>query len=125
MSFTRWNDPFDIFFTTNRAHEPQINVGHNEKEIILQVALPGFSRSDIDLEVNSSRLTIKAKEQAPGTGYEYTTREIGMREYTRTWSLPKNVNTEAVEAVYESGILTVHIPYSNSNRDAIRKISLR
>ena len=124
MSITGWNDPFDIFFSTRAGLEPNINVGHNSREIILQVALPGFSRSDIDVEVNSYRLTVKAKSQKAQDDHEFTTREIKMTDYSRSWTLPKSVNTEAVDATYEAGILTVHVPYSN-NKETTRKIELR
>ena len=126
MSFSYMNDPFDIFFTSRRSNlEPQTNIGHNSKEILLQVSLPGFSRSDIDVEVNAGRLSVRTKAQKVSDEYEYTTRDIVMSEYSRTWSLPKSANTDAVDASYESGILTVRIPYNQTSRDSIRKIELR
>jgi HSP20 family protein len=125
MTYTGWNDPFDVFFTaTSNKSDARINVGHNPREVMLQVALPGFSRSDIDVEVNANRLTVRAKGQAPTGDYEFTTHEIGMKEYSRTWSLPKNANTDAVVAEYDAGVLTVRIPYLTNNRDTVRKIEL-
>jgi len=125
MSFV-WNDPFDIFFTNHNEIDAPVNVGHNGKEILLQVSLPGFSRSDIDVEVNGSRLTVKAKCAAEKTDeYEYSTRQISLASYSRSWSLPKNANTESVDASYEAGILNVKIPYNQNTRDTVRKIELR
>ena len=86
MSFSYMNDPFDIFFTSRGKLEPQTNIGHNNKEILLQVSLPGFSRSDIDVEVNSGRLSVRTKGQKLSTEYEYSTREIFLSDYNRTWS---------------------------------------
>ena len=125
MSFSYMNDPFDIFFTSRGKFEPQTNIGHNSKEILLQIALPGFSRSDIDVEVNSGRLSVRAKGQKLSDEHEYTTRDIFLTEYSRTWTLPKSANSDAVEASYDSGILTVKIPYSQTSRDSLRKIELR
>jgi len=125
MSFV-WNDPFDIFFTNRNEIDAPVNVGHNGKEILLQVSLPGFSRSDIDVEVNGGRLTVKAKRASEKSEeYEYTTRQISLTSYSRSWSLPKNANTEAVDASYDAGILNVKIPYNQSTRDTVRKIELR
>ena len=91
---TFWNDPFDIFFTNRNETDAPINVGHNGKEILLQVSLPGFSRSDIDVEVNGGRLTVKAKRaEEKREEYEYSTQQISLASYSRTWSLPKNANT--------------------------------
>ena len=125
MSFV-WNDPFDIFFTNRGEVDAPINVGHSGKEILLQVALPGFSRSDIDVEVNAGRLTVKAKRNQPQSDeYEYSTKQIGLSGYSRSWSLPKNSNTEAVDASYDAGILSVRIPFNQNSRDTVRKIELR
>lgn len=125
MSFV-WSDPFDIFFNNRNEIDAPVNVGHNGKEILLQVSLPGFSRSDIDVEVNGGRLTVKAKRVAEKNDeYEYTTRQIGISNYSRSWTLPKNANTDAVDASYDAGILNVKIPYNLGNRDTVRKIELR
>lgn len=125
MSFVGWNDPFDIFFTARNGFEPQTNVGHNGKEIVLQVALPGFSRSDVDVEVNNGRLMVRAKAQKQNEGYEWTTRDIKLTDFSRSWTLPKSINAEAVEASYDAGILTVRIPYVQNTRETVRKIELR
>lgn len=123
---TFWNDPFDVFFSTRGELDAPVNVGHNGKEILLQVSLPGFSRSDIDVEVNGGRLTVKAKRnESKSEEYEYTTRQISLASYSKSWSLPKNSNTEAVDASYDAGILTVKIPYNQGTRDTVRKIELR
>lgn len=125
MSFI-WNDPFDIFFTNRNEFDAPVNVGHNGKEILLQISLPGFSRSDIDVDVNGGRLTVKAKRTVEKTDeYEYSTRQISLSSYNRSWTLPKNANTEAVDASYEAGILSVKIPYNQSTRDTVRKIEIR
>lgn len=123
---TFWNDPFDIFFSSRSELDAPVNVGHNSKEIMLQVSLPGFSRSDIDVEVNGGRLTIKAKRaEVKSDEYEYSTRQISLSSYSKSWSLPKSANTEAVDASYDAGILTIKIPHNQSTRDTARKIELR
>jgi HSP20 family protein len=125
MSFTGWSDPFDIFFSAGSGFEPMTNVGQNSKEIILQLALPGFSRSDIDVEVNNGRISVRASAQKQQDDYEYSIRDIHFRDYSRAWSLPKHANADAIEAQYEAGILTVKIPFTQSTRETIRKIELR
>ena len=125
MSFSIMNDPFDIFFTSCGSVGPNVNIGHNNREIMLQVSLPGFSRSDIDVEVVAGRLTVKAKASKINEEYEYTTREIRFADYSKSWSLPRSANTEAAEAAYDAGILTVKIPYLQASKDTARKIELR
>jgi HSP20 family protein len=118
------NDPFDFISNTRNSVTPRINVGHNKEGIMLQVSLPGFSRTDIDVEVANGRLNVRAKSNNAASNYEFSTQEFKIGDYTQSWSLPKNVNSDAVEAEYEAGILTVTLPYSQSNRENIRKIAL-
>jgi len=121
-----WTDPFDIFFANHNELGAPINVGHNEKEILLQVSLPGFSRSDIDVEVNSGRLAITTKRHVEKKeDYTFTTRQVGLSDYSRSWTLPEGANSDAIEANYEAGILSVRIPYSHNRRETVRKIELR
>jgi HSP20 family protein len=118
------NDPFDFISNTRNSVTPRINVGHNKEGIMLQVALPGFSRSDIDVEVANGRLNVRAKSNNSASNYEFSTQEFKIGDYTQSWSLPKNVNSDAVEAEYEAGILAVTLPYSQINRENVRKIAL-
>lgn len=124
MSFAAFNDPFDIFFTAHTDREPQFSVGHNTRGIILSVALPGRSRSDIDVEVNAGRLTLTAKAVKPAPGYNYATAGIFLGGYTRTWSLPKTANPEGIEASYDAGIITVTIPHTQNTVETVRKIEV-
>ena len=123
MSTAVWNDPFNVFLSARPGLDPSINVGHNSREIILQVALPGFSRSDIDVEVSNNRLTVRAKSQKKQDIYEFSTREIRQTDFSRSWSLPKSANLDAVDATYDAGILTVLVPYS-TGKESVRKIDL-
>jgi HSP20 family protein len=124
LSFAAFNDPFDIFFTSHTDREPQFSVGHNTRGIILSVALPGRSRSDIDVEVNAGRLTLTAKAVKPAPGYNYATAGIFLGGYTRTWSLPKTANPEGIEASYDAGIITVTIPHAQNTVETVRKIEV-
>jgi HSP20 family molecular chaperone IbpA len=122
LSISGFNDPFDIFFTGRSMSGPPTNIGYNNQEIILQISIPGYSRNDIDVDTSNGRLSIIAKAQKQGANHEFTTRDINTGEYKQSWSLPKSSNTENIEAIYESGILSIRIPYLQNSRDASRKI---
>lgn len=125
MNSSSFNDPFDILFNANGRTMNPTNVGYNKQEMVLQVALPGYSRSDIDIDINSGRLAVNAKAQNQISAYEFTSRDINLSGYKQVWHLPKTANTDAIEATYESGILTVRIPYLQSTRESSRKITIQ
>ena len=121
---TYWNDPFDYIFTRRTIDTPRINVGQNKEEMILQVALPGYSRSDVDVEVTGGRLNVRAKNKANKQNHEFITQEFKLADYNQTWTLPKAVNSDSVSANYEAGILTVTMPFAKESREGVRKIEL-
>ena len=95
-----------------RRSSPATNVKSSETGYELEVALPGLSRSDIDLKVDRNLLTIASTLESSETMQEdsYTKREVNYSSFTRSWILPKNVNAEAISARYDAGVLTVTIP---------------
>jgi len=119
-----WNDPFDYIRTRRTIDSPRINVGQNKEEMILQVALPGYSRSDIDVEVTGGRLNVLAKNNSNTPSYEFITQEFKLADYSQSWTLPKSINTDSVSANYESGILTITMPLARDQREGVRKIEL-
>ena len=95
-----------------RRSAPATNVKSSEAGYELEVALPGLSRSDIDLKVDRNLLTISSAFEASDSVKEdiYSKREFNYSSFTRSWVLPKNVNSETISARYDAGVLTVTIP---------------
>ena len=119
-----WNDPFDYIRTRRTIDSPRINVGQNKEEMILQVALPGYSRSDIDVEVTEGRLNVRAKNNSSTSSHEFVTQEFKLADYSQSWTLPTSINADAVSANYEAGILTITMPLARDQREGVRKIEL-
>lgn len=80
-----------------------------------QVALPGVAPDNIELTVRQNTLTVKVSLPEPLSedlrkNATYLLREFGAGEYTRTVTLPKDVDADVVEAHCENGILTIVVP---------------
>ena len=84
----------------------------NEKEYELKVDLPGMDKSEIKMTVENNGLVIegerKSEKKEEKDKYHFTERHYG--SFHREVSLPKNANVEAINAVYENGVLNVVIP---------------
>lgn len=93
----------------------QMNVFESGNRYICQVLLPGVKTESIDVTVRQNTLSIKAtlpelvsddvRKEAT-----YLLREIGTGEFSRAISFPKDVDSEAVQAQFEHGVLTLVIP---------------
>ena len=90
--------------------EPMHDVIETDNEVIVTVEIPGVKKEDIDINVSSRSIEIKAehKEEEKKEGEEYTY----MKEYKGFYKvipLPVEVNTEKVKATYNNGVLEVRL----------------
>lgn len=72
----------------------------------VRAELPGVDRANIDVEVVDDTLTLKATRKTPAT--EDQPEETF--SFSRSVSLPAEVQSDQIKAVYENGILTVTLP---------------
>lgn len=79
---------------------------------LIQFDLPGIDGESIDLTVEDNVLTVKAERPAPPMteGVEKLVAERLYGTFTRQVFLGDNLDTEHIEADYQSGVLTLSIP---------------
>jgi len=129
---TIFNDStFDNFFDNflnlsqnNRSDYmtvPRANILKTENGYSVELAAPGFTRDEFQLNVDNNTLTVGVNTE-DGADYEknITKREYKFQNFTRSWSLPDSVNVEAIEARYDAGILYIDVPVEDTRR--LRKV---
>jgi HSP20 family protein len=67
---------------------------------------------EVELTVEGNQLTLKGERKAEHEAKEgeYTRREVRYGRFVRTFTLPKGVKAEDVQASYRNGVLEVSIP---------------
>jgi len=121
------NDPFDRIFDSllgttaggsrggSLMRAPETDVVETEKEIRVSTEMPGLRPEDIEVDVENNVLTLRGekreerKEDEPGK-YHLSERRYGV--FTRSFVLPRDVDSEQIQASFEHGVLTVRIPKS-------------
>ncbi len=96
-----------------------------DRNLYVEVELPGLKMSDLELLVSGGELTIKGqrKEECEGEDVTYHRRERGTGEFTRVVRLPVPVEADKVEGAFKAGVLTITLPKSESAR--MRRIEVR
>ena len=93
---------------------PKVDVSETEKAFEVHVSLPGFKREDIKVELDENRLTISGerklekKEEEEKKKFHFMETEYG--KFSRTFTLPSNVQGSNIQASYKDGILELVIP---------------
>jgi molecular chaperone IbpA len=106
LGFDRLVEDFQSF---NNAGYPPYNVeksGDDKYQITL--ALAGFVRDDLKIDVQEGTLTVSGKkEEVESDDVEILHRGIANRSFTRNWSLAEYV--EVIEAKMENGMLYISL----------------
>ena len=95
------------------ATAPAINVLESEKEYTVELAAPGLSKEDFDVNINSDGdLTIKMEKKSEDQEKKghYLRREFAYSKYEQTLILPDDVQKEHIAARVNNGVLTVVLP---------------
>src|SRR5919204_1699604 len=99
MTHGSWVPPVDIYDNGNH-------------ELVLKAELPDVKREDIAITVEDSTLTIKGEKRFDQDVKEEQFHRIerAYGSFTRSFSLPPQVDSGRVHADYPNGVLTVRLP---------------
>jgi len=92
---------------------PAVDIREDNKEIALEVELPGIKPSDVEVVAEHGVLTIRGEKQsgsAEGSEGRYHVVERSYGSFTRSFQLPTGVDEQRIEADFADGLLTVRIP---------------
>ncbi len=129
------NGLFDEFFTRNLADHvgadnfvshSAVNVIETDNAFKIELAAPGFDKQDFTLHVENDQLTVEAKRETKEevTQERYTRREFHVTAVKRSFKLPKTVNQDAINAVYENGILNVTLGKKEEVKPVVKTIPI-
>lgn len=121
--FAPWNEWFRKNSFFNRATIPALNVSDEKNQYTVTVAVPGLEKGDFDIEIENNVLTISAaseKEQEEDKK-KYRRKEYSYSSFARSFTLPADVNADAIEASYDKGILSLALPKNEKAKSTTEK----
>ena len=91
---------------------PVVNTREGESAFHIDVDLPGVKKEDIKVDINKDVLTISGERKTKDEVKEedYYKVETSFGKFTRSFTLPENVDIENIEARSDNGVLEVIIP---------------
>jgi HSP20 family protein len=116
----------DDFFPglSNRTNAmPAVNIREDEKNYILDLAIPGIDKKDLKIDMNEDVLTISSetKNDSEESKDGYKRKEFSYSAFSRSFYIPENVNREKIEANYKDGVLSVSLPKQNEDKNKITR----
>lgn len=123
-----FNDFFfnPVFDGGHAATLPAVNVVEKDNGFRLEVAAPGFDKSDFNIKVEKDLLTVSAQKTANNEENtpNYRRREFLVNQFERSFRLPETIDQDQVKAVYENGILHIDLLKKPELVPAVRTIEV-
>jgi len=94
------------------AWAPAVDIFETEHDLVVKADLPDVDPKDLDIRVENNILTIRGERKFEKKVNEdqYLRVERAYGAFTRSFSLASTVNSEAIKADYQNGVLTLTIP---------------
>lgn len=86
-------------------YPPHNVVNGSDGRTILELALAGFSRGDIEVETERNVLTVSARKAPTDKERKYAHKGISYRTFSRNWQMADDVEVESVD--FEDGLLSI------------------
>jgi HSP20 family protein len=97
---------------TSQTWYPACDVSENEDHYLLAIEMAGIPKDHVQIEAIDNQLVIagerKEDDRKKENGLFYSERHYG--KFQRTFSLPKGLETDKIEANYQDGVLKILIP---------------
>ena len=127
-----FNDFFDTdFMTRTKATAPAINVKETEKDYTVEVAAPGMTKDDFNVNIDKDgnlhiHMEAHTEKKEEDKKSHYLRREFAYSKFEQTLLLPDDVEKEAIAARVNDGVLTVTLPkMSKPECPAARQIEMK
>ena len=96
------------------AWSPAVDVRETEREVRIDVELPGVRPDEVEITAENGVLTIQGQKQMERKEDEKDGRfhvvERVYGSFIRSFQLPKNLDESKIEADFDNGMLTISIP---------------
>lgn len=101
------------------AHYPSTDIITKDNNLIIELAIPGFERDNIDIEIIGNELIISGENLEEIEDKEYHQKQINRKQFERIIVLRKEYASGDVSAKLENGILSVTIKPKEEKRKSI------
>lgn len=103
----------DTFARDGNAWTPAVDIKETEEDIRVELELPGLKPEDVEVTAENGVLTIRGEkrtERKEGEESRYHVVERSYGAFMRTFQLPQGIDEEQINAEFDNGILTLHVP---------------
>ena len=127
-----FNRLFDDMITSgdgnfsNFTKVPAVELSETDDAVNLKLEIPGMNAKDLDVQVTEDSVSIKGERKEENTTEQDGTKRSEFRygRFERVIPLPARIQNTDVKADYKDGILNLHLPKAQEEKNKVVKINL-
>ena len=105
---------------------PPVNIDEKQNGYLLQLAAPGFEKTDFTVKLEADLLTISGAKtvETKDETVKSIRKEFSNKSFKRSFTLDEKIDGTNIVAKYENGILNVEIPKKELEKTAAKEIAI-
>ena len=91
---------------------PVVDIDETEDTFVVRAELPGVEKDDVTVNIDNGILTIKGEKKIETEDKKHHRVECAYGSFVRSFTLPREIKAEKIEAEYKNGVLNLTISKS-------------
>lgn len=125
--FDRWQRQLDTNGDSRLAWSPSVDISETDGEYLIRADLPAVKKEDVRVTFDDGMITVSGerKQKKEEKGEKLHRVESFYGKFTRSFSLPINVDSTSIKAESRDGVLTVRIPKTGTEQKKATEIKVQ
>lgn len=98
------------------------NIIEKDKSLVMEIAVPGFAKDDITVQVLEDRIYISGEKSEKTTVGDYLKKEVPTRLEPQVIPLPAKADQDGISAEVKNGMLYLTIPFTDEINSVKKKV---
>ena len=125
--FDRWQRQLDTNGDSRLEWSPSLDISETDGEYLIRADLPAVKKEDVRVTFDDGMITVSGerKQKKEEKGEKLHRVESFYGKFTRSFSLPINVDSTSIKAESRDGVLTVRIPKTGTEQKKATEIKVQ
>ncbi len=130
------NRMFDHFFrgdilddgtSLTQLWVPAVDIHESEDAFIITAELSGIKKNDVKITVDNNVITIRGEKKNEQETKSVNTHRVerSYGSFERSFTLPKSVKADAIDARFDDGVLTVTLPKTEEAKQKLIEVKVK
>ena len=98
------------------TYTPRIDIWETSDELVLYADMPGVAAEHLDIQFENRELRIHGTVCPRHENIHFLYGEYGIGDFCRTFTIGEAIDSEKIAAELKDGVLTLHLPKTESRK---------